>query len=87
MTKNLYVLRGGRDYYDVTVEELQEGCDILAGFYQGSSEFVESLVDPHSENEDARRIQAPRFVANYYETVAHIENLRQRIAKRKGMVE
>lgn len=83
MSNLRYVLRGGRDFYDVTEEELQEGCDILAGFFQGSSEFVATLVDPYSEDDDEKRIQMPFFLSNYYDTMARLERLRQNIAARK----
>lgn len=76
----LYIQRGGRDFYDVTVEELQEACSIYDSFYGMMSEYLDSW---YQRDDDEQRYEIPYMLSSYYETVGKIEQLRQKVVRRK----
>lgn len=76
-----WIMRGTRDFYDVTPDEMQEAVDLLGQFYGVTADIISDMI--HSEDDEDRRISEPALFAAYYETSANFEKLRKRILARK----
>ena len=78
-----YCFRGDRDFYDVTVDELQEAVTILATFYGKMYETVNDFGNDDEPLVYNERVRTPYIRAAYYEAKTDIELLRLKIQQRK----